>query len=118
VVALAAFVAVLAAGPPAAYVAAGSAHVPLAISAWCWAGRCGAPIAASKRTAVVPRGHTVTVELRFAPRSVSVFVNGIRTRASARGHEITWVAARGGGLTIRAVSSKGWVTYVGRLRVR
>jgi hypothetical protein len=105
-------------GPPPAYVATASANVPLAISAWCWRGRCGAPIAASKHTALVRRGERVRVELRFVPRRVAVTVNGIRTRVTTHGAEIAWVAARGGGLTVRVASPRGWVAYVGRLRLR
>ena len=115
---LAVLAAALVSGPPPAYVATPTGQVPLAVSAWCWKTRCGAPIAASKRVAVVRRGSTVRVELRFAPRSVSVYVNGIRAATTTRGREIAWTAARGGGLTVRASSSTGWVTYVGRLRLR
>jgi hypothetical protein len=104
--------------PPAAYVQNGAAHVPLAISSWCWAGRCGAPIAASTRTATVARGATVHVELQFTPTRARVAVAGVRQQATTSGREITWRAARGGGMTLNVSTAKGWVIYVGRLKVR
>jgi hypothetical protein len=107
-----------AAGPPPAYLAVGNSHVRLAVSAWCWGGRCAAPIAAAKRVAVFRRGDTVRVELRFVPRTVVVYVRGVRVRPSVHAREISWPASRGGGLTVRAVSHGGWVAYVGRIRVR
>jgi hypothetical protein len=104
--------------PPPAYVSVGSSHVPLAISSWCWASRCGAPIAASTRTAVVSRGSLVRVELTFEPKQVHVAVAGTRTVALTHGKEITWRATRSGGLTLNVTGARGWVTYVGRLTVR
>ena len=53
--------------PPAAHLALGSAARRSAISSWCWHGQCGAPIAASTRVAVVPRGYTVNCVLTFQP---------------------------------------------------
>lgn len=108
----------LAAHPPAAYVSVGAARVPLAISSWCWGSRCGAPIAASKRVARTRRGSTVRVELRFEPTQVHVSVAGRRQLASTHGGEISWRAARSGGITINVQSTLGFVTYVGRLVVR
>jgi hypothetical protein len=116
--AVAVYALALAAGPPRAYVATPGAHVPLARSAWCWGGLCAAPIEPAKRTVVLRRGDTIHVELGFAPRTVAVDVNGIRTRVRTAGHEVTWIASRGGGITIRVTSARGWVTYVGRLRLR
>ena len=104
--------------PPAAYVSVGAGRVPLAISSWCWGARCGAPIAASKRTATVARGDTVRVELAFTPTRVRVAVGGARERATTSGREISWRAAHAGGLTINVTAPKGWVTYVGRLKLR
>ena len=104
--------------PPAAYVSAGVNRVPLAISSWCWGTHCGAPIAASTRTATVSRGATVRVELRFVPTLVSVAVSGVREPATARGREIAWRATHAGGMTINVRSAKGWVIYVGRLKLR
>ena len=105
-------------GPPAAYVNVGSTHVPLAISSWCWGARCGAPIAASTKVATVRRGSTVRVELRFVPQRVRVAVSGVPERATAQGREITWRAAHAGGITVNVTAAQGWITYVGRLRVR
>jgi len=51
--------------PPAAYLDTGSVRVPLAISSWCWGSRCGAPISAATRVAVVARGATLHAELRI-----------------------------------------------------
>ena len=56
--------------PPGAYVTAGSAKVPLAISSWCWGLKCGAPIASSSKAVVVRRGATIRAELGFTPTKV------------------------------------------------
>ena len=104
--------------PPAAYVSVGAARVPLAVSSWCWGAHCGAPIAASTRTATVSRGSTVRIELKFVPTHVRVAVAGVQQRAAASGREITWQAARGGGMTVNVTTAKGWVIYVGRLKIR
>ena len=104
--------------PPAAYVSVGASRVPLAISSWCWGAHCGAPIAASTRTASVPSGGAVRVELGFAPTRASVAVAGVREPATTTGREIAWRATRGGGMTINVRSAKGWVIYVGRLKLR
>jgi hypothetical protein len=104
--------------PPAAYVSVGASRVPLAISSWCWGAHCGAPIAASTRTATLSRGGTVHVELRFVPTRVSVAVAGVREPATTSGREIAWRATHAGGVTINVRSAKGWVIYVGRLKLR
>jgi hypothetical protein len=104
--------------PPAAYVSVGANRVPLAISSWCWGAHCGAPIAASTRTATVSRGGTVRVELGFVPSRASVAVAGVREPATTRGREIAWPATHAGGMTINVRSPKGWVIYVGRLKLR
>ena len=104
--------------PPAAYISIGAHHVPLAISSWCWHDRCGAPIAASRRAAVVRRRSTIHLELRFRPTKAQLSISGRPVAAHVHGREITWKATRSGGLTIRASAPAGWVTYVGRLRLR
>lgn len=104
--------------PPGAYLATPSGHVPLAISSWCWGQRCGAPIARSARPAVFARGATIRAELGFTPTRVSVAVVGKPVAATAHGHEITWRATRAGGLSMRVTSARGWVIYVGRLKLR
>jgi hypothetical protein len=104
--------------PPSAYVSVGTQQVPLAISSWCWGGRCGAPIAASTKTAVVSRGSTVRVELRFAPQRVLVAVAGFPERASIAGSEVTWRATHAGGITVNVRAAPGFITYVGRLRLK
>ena len=109
--------AVAVAGPPKAFLHAGSAEVRLAVSSWCWRNRCGAPIAASKRVAVAPRGSVVAVELTFTPKRTRVEIAGRPVAVSVHGHELSWPLARGGGVTITVTSAVGWVTYVGRLRV-
>jgi hypothetical protein len=106
------------AGPPKATLAVGAAHVPLAISSWCWRGRCGAPIAKSTRTAAMARGTLVTVELAFVPKRVSLAVAGAPVTPVVRGREVSWHARTGGGLTMTATGGRGWVTYVGRIRLR
>jgi hypothetical protein len=108
----------LAAAPPKATLETAAARVPLAISSWCWSSRCGAPIAKSTRTAVVPRGSLVTVRLAFVPRRVHLAIAGVQVRVVTQGREVSWRAARGGGLTLTAVGPRGWVTYVGRIRLR
>lgn len=104
--------------PPAAYVSVGATRVPLAISSWCWGAHCGAPIAASNRTATVPRGSTVRIELQFVPTRAHVAVAGVQQRATTAGREITWRATRSGGMTVDVTTAKGWVIYVGRLKLR
>ncbi len=104
--------------PPAAYVSVGANRVPLAISSWCWGAHCGAPIAASTRTATVSRGAAVRVELSFTPTRATVAVAGVRERATTSGREITWRATHAGGMTINVTGAKGWVIYVGRLKLR
>jgi hypothetical protein len=104
--------------PPAAYVDTGAAHVPLAISSWCWAARCGAPIAEARRVAVVRPGATVKIELSFDPTQVHLAVGGAHVSPRVRGHELSWHATRGGGLSLNATGVRGFVTYVGRLALR
>ena len=104
--------------PPPAYVSVGANRVPLAVSSWCWGARCGAPISASTRTATASRGTTVRIELKFLPTRVRVAVAGIQVRAETSGREITWRATRQGGMTVNVATAKGWVIYVGRLKVR
>ncbi|HET7647606.1 MAG TPA: hypothetical protein VFK17_03485 [Gaiellaceae bacterium] len=106
------------AAPPKATLDTGTARVPLAISSWCWGTRCGAPIARSTKIAAVAPGATVTVELRFAPARVHLAVGGKRLTAARRGREVSWVVRRGGGVTLTATGGRGWVTYVGRIRLR
>jgi hypothetical protein len=106
------------AGPPQATLSTGSGSVRLAISSWCWGARCGAPIAAAARTAVVPRGRVVTVELAFVPKSVRLAVAGAPVTVLTHGREVSWSARRGGGLTLRVTGGRGWVSYVGRIRLR
>jgi hypothetical protein len=92
--------------------------VPLAVSSWCWGAHCGAPIAASTHTAVIKRGSTVHVELRFAPQRVLVAVAGVPEHATITGREITWRAAHAGGITVNVRAAPGFVTYVGKLRLK
>ena len=82
--------------PPGAYLTTSSGKVPLAISSWCWGLKCGAPIASSSKVAVV--GHPVAV--------------------TTHGHEVSWRATRGGGLSLRAATTHGWVVYVCRVALR
>src|SRR5213080_365974 len=88
--------------PPAAYVEPG--HVPLAVSSWCWGSRCGAPIAASRRSAVVRRGARVTVAFTFAPTTVHVGIAGSGVTIIRSGKEISWRARRAGGMTINVTA--------------
>jgi hypothetical protein len=106
------------AAPPSASLLTSAAQVPLAISSWCWQGRCGAPIAASKGVVVARLGETVRVDLKFVPRSARVDVGGVQTKVERSGRELSWIVRRGGGVAIRVTSSRGWVSYVGRLRLR
>jgi hypothetical protein len=106
------------AAPPKATLDTGAAHVRLAISSWCWGARCGAPIARATRTASVATGTLVTVELGFVPARVHLAVAGKRLAVVTRGRAVSWRVQRGGGLTLTATGTRGWVTYVGRIRLR
>ena len=101
------------AGPPPATIAGKR----LAVSSWCWSGKCGAPIAASARTIHLKRGATVRVELAFEPATAHLSLAGRPLRVTTRGTEVSWVASRGGGFTLNVTSARGFVTYVGRLAV-
>jgi hypothetical protein len=107
-----------AAQPPAAYVDTGTAHVPLAITSWCWDARCGAPLGHAARRVVVSRGAPVRVELKFEAVEATVNVSGGRTTSTARGREVTWKATRGGGLTVNVKYKRGWVIYTAQLALR
>jgi hypothetical protein len=107
-------VALALAGPPKATLEG----TPLAVSSWCWGTRCGAPIAASRRVIVVRRGATVRVALGFEPTQVRVAVAGAPVRATVGSRSIAWRAARSGGVSITVTGARGWVTYVGRIRLR
>jgi hypothetical protein len=107
-----------AAHPPAAYVDTGTAHVPLAITSWCWDARCGAPLGHTDRRVVVARGAAVRVGLKFEALDATVNVGGGRARSTTRGHEVTWTATRGGGLTVNVKYRRGWVIYSARLALR
>jgi len=104
--------------PPAAYLDAGTARVPLTISSWCWAARCGAPIARSRHTAVASRGTVVRIELAFAPTQVRLVVGGAPVKVTVRRGVLSWRVTRGGGISLTATGVRGFVTYVGRLALR
>jgi osmotically-inducible protein OsmY len=104
--------------PPKATLQTATARVPLAISSYCWRYRCSAPFTASRRAAAVTRGAYVTVHLAFLPRTVRVLVGGRSAAATIHGDDVSWRVERGGGLSITATGTRGWVTYVGRLRLR
>src|SRR6478736_3131208 len=89
-----------AAAPPAAYVDTGSAHVPLAITSWCWDARCGAPLGSTGRRVVVTRGAPVRVEVKFEPLEATVHVGAGAVKPTTHGREVSWTATRGGGLTV------------------
>jgi hypothetical protein len=109
---------IAAAAPPAAYVDTGSAHVPLAITSWCWDTRCGAPLGPSSRRAFVHRGATVRLEVKFDALDANVSVGGAPTHATTRGREVTWTATHTGGLTAYVKYRRGWVIYTARLAFR
>lgn len=104
--------------PPAAYLQAGTKHVPLAISSWCWGARCGAPISAATKVATVARGTTLRVELRFAPTAARLAVGSTPVSLTSHRTELSWRVTRGGGLTLHVTGPHGWVTYVGRIAIR
>ena len=104
-----------AAQPPAAYVDTGSAHVPLAITSWCWDARCGAPLGHNEQRVVVTRGPRVKVELKFDAVDATVNVSGGRVTSTTRGREVTWTPARSGGLTVNVRYKRGWVIYSAQL---
>jgi len=101
---------------PVAYVEPG--HVRLAVSSWCWARHCGAPIAASGRAARLTRGSSVRVHLTFAPTAARVAIAGREVPVTRHGNDISWTATRAGGMTINVTGTKGFVAYVGRLVLR
>jgi hypothetical protein len=105
-----------AARAPAAYVEPG--HVRLAVSSWCWSRHCGAPLARSGRPAAVARGSTVRVHFAFAPTAARVAIGGATVIVLRHGSEISWRAAKSGGMTVNVTGVKGFVAYVGRLIVR
>jgi len=105
------------AGPPRASLATAAGTVPLVQSSWCWNAHCGAPFSTAKKTAKAARGATVSVSLAFVPRHVRVAIAGKQVALVTRGRVVSWAAARGGGVTVHATSPRGWVTYVGRLKV-
>jgi hypothetical protein len=109
---------IAAAAPPSAYVDTGSAHVPLAITSWCWDARCGAPLGPSSRRALVHRGATVRLEVKFDALDANVSVGGAPAHAVARGREVTWTATHTGGLTAYVKYHRGWVIYTARLAFR
>ena len=100
------------AGPPPATVNG----TRLAVSSWCWASHCGAPISASARTIRAKRGSTVRIELTFAPAQAHFAIAGVPQAASVRGREVDVKATHSGGFTLNVSSARGWVIYVGRLR--
>jgi hypothetical protein len=104
--------------PPSAYLQAGTKRVPLAISSWCWAARCGAPISAATKVATVARGTTLRAELRFAPTAARLAVGSTPVSVTRHRSEVSWRVTRGGGLTLRVTGPRGWVTYVGRIAIR
>jgi hypothetical protein len=106
------------AGPPKATIASGTVSVPLTISSWCWSARCGAPFAASTRTLLAGASALVSVRLAFVPTRATLSIGGKRVATVDRGETVSWRARRGGGLTLRTVGRHGFVTYVGRLRIR
>ena len=106
------------AAPPSAYVSTGTTHVPLAITSWCWDTRCGAPLGTATGRALVRRGSTVRLELKFDAVDANVTVGGASVHATVHGSEVTWTARHGGGLTADVKYRRGWVIYSGRLVLR
>jgi hypothetical protein len=117
VLALAAWLHV-AAAPPPAYVDTGAAHVPLGITSWCWDARCGAPLGSTGKRVLVSRGAPVRVELKFEPLETTVNVAGRAAKPTTQGHEVSWTATRAGGLTVYVKYKRGWVIYSARLALR
>jgi hypothetical protein len=105
------------AAPPRATITTVAKPTPLAVSSWCWKTHCGAPISASRKTVVARRGSLVRVDFAYAPTQVRVAIAGKPVTVSVRGHEATWTARAGGGMSIDAIGSGGWVIYVARLRL-
>jgi hypothetical protein len=108
----------VAAAPPTAYVDTGTAHVPLAITSWCWDARCGAPLGSTGKRVLVSRGSPVRVELKFEPVEATVHVGGSATKPTTHAREVSWRATRGGGLTVYVKYKRGWVIYTARLALR
>ena len=104
--------------PPAAYLATGRSRVPLTISSWCWAARCGAPIARSRRTASAARGDLVRIDLAFTPTQVRLVVGGAPVKVTVQRGVLSWRVTRGGGISLTVTGVRGFVTYVGRIGLR
>jgi hypothetical protein len=105
------------AAPPKATLSTPTANVPLVLSSWCWNAHCGAPFSSTRKVATAARGATVSVGLAFVPRHVRVAIAGKQITVATRGRLVSWPASRGGGVTVHATGPRGWVTYVGRLKV-
>jgi hypothetical protein len=43
---------------------------------------------------------------------------GTPVAVATRGGVLSWRVTRGGGVTLNVTGPKGWVTYVGRVRIR
>src|SRR4051794_15388662 len=99
-------VALALAAPPRATISTPTSSAPLAVSSWCWARHCGAPIAASARTLTVTRGTLVRVRLAFEPLQARVAVAGRRMTVATHGHELQWRARAGGGLTVSVTGAR------------
>jgi hypothetical protein len=106
------------ASPPKAYLDTASARLPLSVVSWCWGAHCGAPFTAFAGTGVLDRGALARVDFAFVPMSANVAVAGKPTPVTRSGHEISWSATHGGGVSIRVTGSGGWVNYVTRIRLR
>jgi hypothetical protein len=58
------------------------------------------------------------VHFAFTPTAAHVAIGGAPVIVLRHGPEISWRAARSGGMTINVTGTKGFVAYVGRLVVR
>ena len=104
-------------GPPKATLSTASATVPLALSSWCWSASLRRPVLGDEED-----GDRGTRVARDRPVRVRAETRAGRDRGTpGRGVDqrpvVSWAAARGGGVTIHATGPRGWVTYVGRLKV-
>lgn len=59
----------------------------------------------------------MSIGLGFVPRHVRIAIAGKQVVVTTSGRVISWPASRGGGVTVHATGPRGWVTYVGRLKV-
>jgi hypothetical protein len=57
-------------------------------------------------------------DLAFTPTRARLAVAGTPVAVSTHGGVLSWRAEHGGGVTLHVTGPHGWITYVGRIRLR